>query len=103
MPSRLELLREMLEKDPKDPFLHYALALEYIKGADTDKAIEVLIALTHESPDYLASYYQLGKLLEAQDTEKAKAYYKKGIDIARQQKNMKTLGELNEALALLED
>lgn len=103
MSSRIELIRDMIEKDPKDPFLHYALALEYIKEGNSTNAVKLLISITQESPDYLASYYQLGKLLEAKDVEKAKAYYRKGIETALQQKNMKTLGELNEALALLED
>jgi tetratricopeptide (TPR) repeat protein len=103
MPSRLELITEMLEKDPQDPFLHYALALEYVKAGDENKAIGTLRELIGKEKNYLASYYQIGKLLEAKDPDSAKGYYQRGIEIAREQKNFKTLGELNEALMGLED
>jgi hypothetical protein len=46
----------------------------------------------------------LGKYYEAlQQNETAIDTYKKGIAVAEQQKNRKAMGELNEALWMLED
>jgi tetratricopeptide (TPR) repeat protein len=102
--SRIELINAMLVKEPNDDFLNYALALEYIKENNFNKAIEIFTRLILASPQYLASYYQLGKLHEsAGEKETAVSIYTKGIEIARQQKNTKTLSELNEALTLLEE
>lgn len=94
----------MIENEPNDSFLRYALSLEYAKANELKKAIETIEALLTADSDYLGAYYQLGKLYEqignialAIDT------YKKGITIAQKQNNRKTLGELNEALLSIDD
>ncbi len=101
--ERLALIREMLEQSPEDAFLQYAAALEYHKAGDAENAIRQLEELLRTQPDYLAAYYQLGKLYE----EKGQAHiairhYKQGKIIALQQNDKKTLGELNEALMMLD-
>ena len=40
--NRLELIEEMLHKNPKDSFLNYAAALEYNKRGEDNKAVELL-------------------------------------------------------------
>ena len=101
--NRLEMILEMLQNNPEDEFLQYAAALEYIQLEETNTAIEYLKNLIKTSPDYLASYYQIGKLLEAKGkTNQAISYYKKGKKIAEKQRDMKTLGELEEALMILD-
>lgn len=103
MPSRLELLQEMLQKEPGDSFLNYAIALEYAK-TDIPKAIKFIEDILKKDENYLGAYYQLGQFYEQiNEIEKAISTYKKGIEIAKQQKNNKTLGELNVALINLED
>jgi tetratricopeptide (TPR) repeat protein len=68
------------------------------------EALKYYSILVEKFPDYLASYYQLGKLYERiQQMPKAKDSYKKGIQVAQDAKDLKTLRELNEALALLQD
>ncbi|MES2592302.1 MAG: hypothetical protein V4608_10485 [Bacteroidota bacterium] len=94
----------MLKNEPNDSFLSYALALEYAKLNDTTKAIELIEELLGRDENYLGAYYQLGKYYEqTQELEKASAIYTKGLTIAKLQKNNKALGELNEALMMLED
>jgi Tfp pilus assembly protein PilF len=101
---RLHYILEMLEKEPNDSFLRYALALEYARGNETQKAIEQLEDLLLNDVNYLGAYYQLGKYYEeTEQQQKAAETYQKGIAIARLQNNKKTLGELNEALQQLED
>lgn len=93
----------MLETNPKDSFLHYAAALEHQKNGEHATAIKILKAIVKNDPDYLASYYQLGKMLEEKNKIKdAIEVYRAGKDIARKQKDTKTLGELSEALMLLD-
>lgn len=104
MTSRLQYIQEMLEKEPDDSFLQYALALEYAKLNDIANAIELLEQLIIKDPTYLGTYYQLGKYYEqVGKPQLAEETYQKGVTIAKAQNNRKTLGELNEALMLLED
>jgi tetratricopeptide (TPR) repeat protein len=102
--SRMAQLLEMLKSEPNDPFLNYALAVELAKLGQIDTSIDKLEALISNNPDYLGSYYMLGKIYEqALQPEKAIETYKKGIEIAKKLNDKKTLGELNEALLMLED
>lgn len=102
--SRLEQIQEMLKSEPADSFLNYALALEYAKINDVRKAIELLEALLARDENYLGAYYQLGKYYEQlEQKNKAVETYQNGASIAQKQKNKKALGELNEALWMLED
>ena len=94
----------MLSEDPNDSFLNYALALEYGKLNEIHKAVEIIETLLLHDANYLGAYYQLGKYYEAlQQNDKAILTYKKGATIAQAQNNKKALGELNEALWMLED
>lgn len=98
------MLKEMLETDPNDPFLQYALALEYEKADQIHSAVKLLETLKSTHPDYLATYYKLGKLYELLlNNIAAVAVYKEGILLARRTNELKTLGELNEAIMNLED
>jgi len=102
--SRLSQIEEMLKTEPNDSFLNYALALEFAKANDVHKAIELIENVLLREENYLGAYYQLGKFYEQiQDLPKAIATYTKGIVIAKSIKNNKALGELNEALWMLED
>lgn len=102
--KRLDLVLEMLEKDPNDNFLIYAAALEYKKEGNEKKAAVHLEKLINNFPDYLAAYYTLGKIYEnTGEVEKAITTYKKGKEVAKKQKDEKTIGELTEALMLLDE
>lgn len=103
MQDRLKMIETMLETNPKDSFLHYAAALEHHKNGDIPQAIKILRSIVKNDPSYLASYYQLGKLLEEKGkNEEAIEVYLAGKDVAKKQSDMKTLGELSEALMLLD-
>ena len=101
--NRLDMILDMLQSNPDDTFLRYAVALEYIKLEENEKAIHYLKSLIKDFPDYLPTYYQYGKLLEEKGkTDKAILIYKKGREVATAQKDTKTLGELSEALMILD-
>jgi tetratricopeptide (TPR) repeat protein len=94
----------MLSSNSTDPFLNYAAALEYAKLGEKSTSIKLLEGIVKNNPEYLGAYYQLGKLLEEQDQmEKAIKIYRSGCKVALEQNNQKTLGELTEALMLVDD
>jgi tetratricopeptide (TPR) repeat protein len=97
-------LQEMLKQDPSDQFLQYALALEHARMEEYPKAIEIIEGIISNDPQYLGAYYQLGQFYEKTGrANEAISAYKNGINVARQQNNRKTMGELSSALLLLED
>ncbi|WP_420387236.1 tetratricopeptide repeat protein [Roseivirga sp.] len=95
--SRIELLQKYIDEEPNEPFNHYALANEYM-AENPSKALDILLTLIEQQPDYLPSYYQAAKLLEdLEEEEKALEVYSSGIELAKIQGNHKTLNELNSA------
>ena len=104
MSSRLEQLLAMLQEDPNDAFLRYAIAVEYSVAGNTAEAIARIESLISDQPGYLGAYYKLGQLHEAAGAhEKALDVYRRGAVVAKAQGNTKTLGEINTAILLLED
>ena len=94
----------MLKNEPYDSFLNYALALEYNKLDEPQKAIDLIEKLLDRDKNYLGAYYQLGKIYENNlQLDKARDVYNKGIIIAQQQKNNKTREELKRAILILDE
>lgn len=102
--SRKELIFDMLEKEPNDVFLNYALAMEHLSTGDYTDAEAQLRKVLDIKPSYLPCYYQLGQVNEKlNQIDIAISYYKLGVELAKSQNNHKALGELNEAIWMLED
>lgn len=100
---RLEQVKKLLEKSPQDPFLLYALALEYKKLGDLPAALDYLGRTLAVDADYMYAYYQQGQILEAQGKpELAAPAYEAGIQRARAKGDTKALGELVGARELLD-
>ncbi len=102
---RLDKLFEFLEADQNDSFLLYAIATEYNVQNDSENALKYYLKLTENHPDYVGTYYHLGKLQEKlDDKDKAVAAYQKGMEVARAKRDMHALSELqgayNSALGL---
>lgn len=97
MTDRVRQLEEFLKEDPRDPFNHYALALEYLK-TDTNRARHLFETLLTSFPDYLPTYYPYAHLLiELGKNEAAEDIFNKGKEMAMQKGDQKTLGELRSA------
>ena len=100
--ERINQLQAFLADTPDDPFLMYALALEYAKVGDDAAARGYFETVLKDHPEYVGAYYHLGKLLERGGfIEEAKAVYTKGIGVAVDDKKARV--ELKEALAMLYD
>jgi tetratricopeptide (TPR) repeat protein len=93
--SRLEKLLEFLKNEPNDEFLLYALATEYLRLNDTNKALEYYERLVKDHPDYVGTYYHLGKLYEALNRkEEAIKIYQNGMGVAQRKRDNHALAEL---------
>ncbi len=97
MSNILEQLKKFVADDPEDPFNHYALALEYLKG-DTDAACRIFEQLVEQHGNYVPTYYHLGKLyLDLQRRDDAVRMFERGIAVARNANDMKAVRELEAA------
>jgi len=103
MNARIEQLQQWLQKDPADNFTNYALAMEYVSIGNNDEAKSILENLIKTQPDYHASYYHLGQLLERLgDNEQAILVYKKGMEVTKKLGEQHAFGELRSVLEELE-
>lgn len=108
MSSRLEELQQFLKESPQDPFLKYAITMEYRKIGDHEKALAGFENLQENHPDYVGTYYHFAKFLEEQGKkDEAIAVYKTGMEVAQRLRNRHAYGELlsayNLAMGIEED
>ena len=100
--NRIEQLEAFLKDSPQDPFLHYALTMEYVKLGDEVEAQSRFNMMTEKYPDYIGTYYHFGKFLEKiGDREQAEKIYQVGIQKATSLRNHHAKGELMAALNML--
>jgi tetratricopeptide (TPR) repeat protein len=93
--SRLDKLLEFLKNEPEDEFLQYALATEYLRLNETGKALQYYENLVNKHPDYVGTYYHLGKLYEALNRKPdAINIYEKGMEIAKKKRDNHAFAEL---------
>lgn len=101
--DRLEQLKRMLEEDPDEAFLMYAMAKELENQGLHEKALGWFSDLKSKHPDYVGMYYHLGKLLETlRRKEDALVSYDEGIQVARRLSDHHALAELMNAKTNLE-
>lgn len=102
--ERYRQIQKMLEEQPNDDFLHYALALECINQNQINEGVEILEKLRERSPQYLGLYYKLATVYSLTErSQEAIETYKAGIRIAEDQQNFKTRNELKAALSLMDE
>ncbi|MDR2281633.1 MAG: tetratricopeptide repeat protein [Sphingobacterium sp.] len=100
--DRIEQLKDFIKETPQDPFLHYALTMEYVKLGDIQKSREGFENMVSTYPDYVGTYYHYAKFLEKQsEKESAEKIYEEGILVASRMRNRHAMGELQSALNLL--
>jgi hypothetical protein len=65
--ARIDALKRMLETEPMDLFTNYALGIEYANDSEALLvAQEQFKKVIDLDSDYIAAYYQLGKLFGSQ-------------------------------------
>lgn len=98
MNDRIEKLLAFLQQSPADCFLNHALALEYVKVGDEEKARMHFEKNLTGDPGYVATYYHLAKLLERTgQRDEAVKVYELGMEKAKAAKDMHSYGELQGA------
>jgi predicted Zn-dependent protease len=103
MTDRLDKLQVMLQKQPDDPFLLYALAMELRKAGRVDEAAGTFQRVIEVDPLYCYAYYQLGQLHASQSRiDAAKKVLTEGIAAAGRKGDGHARTELQAALELLE-
>lgn len=97
--DRLAALQAFFQDDPDDPFTRFALAQEHLKRGEADEALAFFEGLVRDRPDYVGTYYHLGKLYEALGRgDDARATYRSGIDAAVRVNDAHARAELQGAL-----
>lgn len=93
--SRLDKLLGFIQNEPEDEFLKYALATEYLRLNDSEKALSYYEDLVNNHPNYTGTYYHLGKLYEALNRkDDAISTYEKGMEITKAKRDMHAFSEL---------
>jgi Tfp pilus assembly protein PilF len=96
--SRFDKLRQLLDEQPNDLFLQYALAMEYLGMYDLEKAKVLFEKIIATDAKYVAAYYQLGLILKDTDEAAAITVFEKGLDEALLTGDRKTVNEFRSAL-----
>ena len=91
----MDKLLEFIKNEPNDEFLKYALATEYLRLNQADKALSYYEDLVNNHPDYTGTYYHLGKLYEALNRKPdAIATYEKGMQVTKAKRDNHAFSEL---------
>ena len=97
--DRLDVLKNMLEQDPRNGFARYGLAMEYVNRGEHEQAMTEFDTLLSADPDYVPGYYHAGRTLEKMTRiDDARAMYERGIAAAKRKGDQHALSELQAAL-----
>ena len=95
--ERLKELEKFLENDPDDPFLLFAIAIEWI-AENSEKTRHYFDKLLRDHEDYVGTYYHAAKLYASSgNRELAEDIFRKGIIIAKKSGDHHALRELKSA------
>lgn len=100
--NRLEILKQMVEQDPRNSFARYGLAMEYGKNGGWEQAVAEYRELLRNDGAYVAAYFHGGQALEKLgNLDEARAMYEQGIAAATQKGDAHTRAEIEAALQAL--
>lgn len=89
----------MLDEQPKDSFLLFAIAKEHENTGSIEQAIIFYEKVVENDSKYVGVYYHLGSAYAEQgDKDKAKAVLNKGVEICKEVGDQHALSELKSVL-----
>lgn len=95
MSKRLEVIEAMIAKGSRDPFHHYARAMELRSLGRTEDALAAFGDVTQEFPAYVPSYLMAAQIAgELGRTDAARTLAERGIERARAAGDDHALSEL---------
>lgn len=96
---RLHKLLEMLDKQPNDTFLTYAVGMEHLGNNNDVEAQQWFEKTLSIEPDNIATHYQLALLYHKYGKDKeAINLLEKGMVLAKNKGDLKTSNEFRTAL-----
>ena len=96
--ERIQHLHELAAEQPSDPFAWYALTME-MEVDELDHGVKLWANFQDRFPDYLPAYYLAGQAnVKAGQIEEAIQIWTAGLELAKNQNNTHTLGELKSAI-----
>ncbi len=102
MTTRREKILGMLQSEPRDVFLRYALAMELESAGEHQGALDLHLELTKENPPHVASFFRSAQILAAEDQiESSRSFLRDGIEAARNAGDLHSAAEMSEMLAQL--
>ena len=100
--NRLDVLRQLVERNPKDSFALYGLAMEHAQREEYEQALEQFRKLCEVNPNYSYAYFHGGRTLTKMGRiEEARQWYERGIEITTRSGDLHAKGEIEAALAEL--
>lgn len=101
--TRREKIEAMLQDEPNDPELRYALAMEHASEGNDEEAVRCFGELIQRSSEYPPAYHQAGRALQRLNRlDEARALLRQGIPVAQKQGNAHAAGEMMELLESLD-
>lgn len=102
--TRREQLEALLQQEPHDVFLHYALACELIKQGDCAGGCARFQKLHQDFPDYVPAWFKHAQVLaELGDLTQAREVGQRGLETANRVGDRHAAGEIAAFLELLPD
>lgn len=100
--ERLVKLQKMLEREPRDAFLLYAVGLEHRKLQQFDRALEYLEKVTEVDPGYVVAYQQRGQIyVHLRQLNEARQVYQQGIAAAAAKGDRHAQAEMEGELGMI--
>jgi thioredoxin-like negative regulator of GroEL len=97
--TRRQLLEEIVDKKPDDPFSRYGLAMECVNSGDPAAADMHFRALIENNPDYVPAYLMYAQMLVRESrVGEAKQVLSSGIAAAARKANQHAQAEMETLL-----
>ena len=101
--DRLQMLKDLLTRDPNNQLARYGLGMEYSTRGDVESAVSEFKNLLQINPDYANAYFMAAQTLAKVDrTDEAKQLLMQGITAAARTGNGHAQSEMQAMLDELE-
>jgi uncharacterized protein HemY len=101
--SRVQMFRDLLERDPDNPMVLYSLGNELFKEGEYAEARDHLRRAVENKPDYSVAYRTLGRAhFELGENAEARRVFADGREVAERNGDLQTVKEIDVFVRRLE-